>query len=118
MDRHALWCGEQFPARRGSAQAASAAADAAGASAAAQAVSSQAHRPTQLTERQRQKRMNGVFFVLSTRDSSLALKKYINGDIDWIPETPDPVDPAISKRKWEAGMQKWRNSLKSCAEQP
>ena len=33
-------------------------------------------------------------------------------DVQLPPQTPDPTDLSISKRKWEASIQRWRSDLR------
>ena len=66
-------------------------------------------------ERRLRKKANGVLHVKSTPDylafSAARVQGYAVGDD--LPCTPDQYDLTISKRDWEASMQKWRKILRN-----
>ena len=55
------------------------------------------------------KRLHGFTVVMTSADYGVATGSALPIDV---PTAPDPYDPGLSKRQWEARVMKWRNQLR------
>ena len=67
------------------------------------------------TERRLRKRVNGYFAILRTPEYHAAYSLWSRGLIRDMPMLPDPFDLSVSKRAWEASIQRRRNTLQYIA---
>ena len=63
------------------------------------------------TARRLHKRLNAYFAILRTPEYHVAYSLWTHGHIPSMPWAPDPFDLSVSKRRWEASIQTWRNAL-------
>ena len=66
-------------------------------------------------ERRLVKRINGFFAILRTPEYHVVYNLWVLGRIQAMPAVPDPCDLTVSKRRWEASVQTWRNELQRIA---
>ena len=67
------------------------------------------------TARRIRKRINGFLAVRRSPEYSNALRLWLLGHIDQMPDEPNTVDMTLSKRAWESSVQQWRNALRRIA---